>query len=201
MSADRNRIVQLMGELLIPFLGYFWWNWSLYFIFLFMFLDLISYHVLYYYKWRKIADFHSYRSVQPDFKQLTLHLVTLIVFLIGIFLGYSALLNHLEKTSESAEILRFITYRDMGFAQGYVLIPFIALQAWMSFRVEFLMKGKFATQSISALFREYLQNDILSVLLLAVFSAFYFFGVQWSLLYLFVGLLALLVYRLVEKRV
>ena len=51
-----QKYVQSFGDALIPILGYFFWNWNLYFIVLFYLLDLIASEVFMYFKSKKILQ-------------------------------------------------------------------------------------------------------------------------------------------------
>ena len=98
---QRNKLILLIGDVIIPILGYFFWNWNVYFIFLFLFLDLISYNILYYYKHRKIQRF---RDTSINKALFTLHASSLVITTTLLFVGYTYLFNSIQSTSYTTEI-------------------------------------------------------------------------------------------------
>ena len=60
MTANKVKLIQTLGELLIPLLGYFFWNWSFYFIALFYFLDLLASTCILPLKINKIEGYKTY---------------------------------------------------------------------------------------------------------------------------------------------
>lgn len=181
----RNKLILLLGEVLIPVLGYFWWDWNLYFIFLFLFLDLTAYNALYYFKYRKISEFNR---MKIDGIKFTTTFVTLLFFLFSVFVSYSFLFNTIQNTHYMDEMIRFFFYEDMGFAQGYILLPLIILTAYMSYKTEFLMQGEFTRMSSNRLSAIYIRDNFFALLLTSVFLFFFLLGWTNEALYFFSGL-------------
>ena len=53
---ERQLYIQILSNLLIPVLGFWLWNWNLYFIVLFYVLDILSSEVVVYLKSKKIGE-------------------------------------------------------------------------------------------------------------------------------------------------
>ena len=51
------KYIQLVGDAIIPILGFFFWDWNLYFILLFYFLDMLTKEVLLHLKSNKINQY------------------------------------------------------------------------------------------------------------------------------------------------
>jgi hypothetical protein len=64
----------------------------------------------------------------------------------------------------------------MGFAQGYILLPLVALTAWSSYKSEFIMMGGFTRISTVKLFRSYVVDLALILILFALFIVLYQVG-------------------------
>ena len=59
---QRVKYVQLFTEALIPLLGFFMWDWGLYFILLFYFIDITTDEVFSHLKSKKIVAFKMIRK-------------------------------------------------------------------------------------------------------------------------------------------
>lgn len=191
---QRNKLILLIGDVIIPILGYFFWNWNVYFIFLFLFLDLLSYNILYFYKHRKIQRF---RNASINKALFTLHASSLIITTTLLFVGYTYLFNSIQSTSYTTEIVAFFLYKDMGFAQGYILLPIIIITALMTYKTEFIMQGEFTRISIQQLFIRYLRDNLAALCLLGLFLLLYFLNVSSQALYFYLGILLFAAYKVV----
>ncbi len=191
---QRNKLILLLGDVLIPILGYFLWNWGLYFIFLFLFLDLLSYNILYYYKHRKIQRF---RNQSINTKQMIGHFGILFLTTTLIFIGYSYLFNTLQATNYTTEMVAFFMYKDMGFAQGYILLPIIILTALMTYKTEFILQGQFARLSIPQLFTSYLRDNLAALCLLGGFLLLFELQILTPAVYFYLGIALYALYKLV----
>ncbi|MBN9294861.1 MAG: hypothetical protein J0G96_12865 [Flavobacteriia bacterium] len=192
-----NKRVLIIGEALIPLLGYFFWNWNLYFIFLFMFLDLSAYNVLYFFKYRNILKYNQL----PDNNFLLLsHLLALFLLSILMFFGYTYVLNAVQQTFYRLEIIRFLKYEDMGFAQGYILLPLIVLTAFMNYKTEFILQRQFEKLRIRELFMSYLKDNFAAVILLLGFLLSYALGIKNEQFFFYTGLGIYFGYRFFSLR-
>lgn len=190
---QRNKLILLAGEVAIPILGYFFWSWNLYFIFLFMFLDLLSYNVLYWFKYKKINAFRAIQMIKFPFKQLA----TLLVLSGIIFVGYTYLLNKIQGTNFVQEMINFFFYKDMGFSQGYILLPLIIVSAYMSYKTEFVLLGKFTQLTVKQLNSEYLRNNLAGIVLLVILGLLELLNISNSAVYFYVGMGIYTVYKFV----
>ena len=87
----KPKYIQLVSEALIPLLGFFLWEWSLYFILLFYFIDLFIDEVIMHVKSKKIESFHFnklYKKQWVLFGILSSVLLFTVVALIQIALFY-----------------------------------------------------------------------------------------------------------------
>lgn len=183
------------GELLIPVLGYFFWNWNIYFIFLFMFLDLLAYNVLFAFKLKKIVIYQYGRITQK--RPFLIGGMLLLLFSTLIFTSYSWLFTHLLQTDFRQEIIDFLSYEDMGFPQGYILLPLIILMAYMNYKMEFLFLRKFMQIDQRQLLKDYLRDNIAAIILVVILGVCYLSGLNGQIYYLVIGLIIYLFYRVI----
>lgn len=193
---QRNKLILLVGEVAIPILGYFFWSWNLYFIFLFMFLDLLSYNVLFWFKCKKINAFRAVQVVKIPFRQLA----TLLILSGIIFVGYTYLFNKIQGTNFAQEMINFFFYKDMGFSQGYILLPLIVVSAYMSYKTEFVLLGKFTQLTVKQLNSEYVRNNLAGIVLLVVLGLLELLNISNSAVYFYVGMGIYTVYAFTRQK-
>ena len=164
--------IQLIGDSVIPLLGYFFWNWNLYFILIFYGLDLLTKEVLLHLKSMKINDFRKgENSHWGKFALTSSLLLSFSIFLIQLSMP------HIERNFDSVkELYAFWSLKDVGgIEQGYVLIPLIIFIGYFQYKMEFLKPGFFAKMSIQDLWNPHIK----SLLFILGFSALSFGLVQF----------------------
>ena len=147
MKRLNPKIFQLIGDAVIPLLGFFWWNWSLYFIVLFYLLDYLSNEVILNLKSKKITTFQEINSKSWIQKAS----LSFLLFLLGIILVHLSMKMLHPQIDFYKEFIEFLSYKDMGIAQGYFLIPLIVLVGFQRYKMEFLMPVRFKTLTIPTL--------------------------------------------------
>ncbi len=147
MKRLNPKIIQLIGDAVIPLLGFFWWNWSLYFIVIFYLLDYLSNEVILNLKSKKITTYQEIDS-KIWIKKASL---SFLLFILGIVLVHLSMKMLHPQIEFYKEFIQFLSYKDMGIAQGYFLIPLIALVGYQRYKMEFLMPARFKTQTIPTL--------------------------------------------------
>ncbi len=145
--------IQLLADLVLPLIGYYFWGWNVYFILFFFALDLVAQLYFTYLKSRKIVRFQQ---------------VNYPVFLLGsAFLGYltaSILLvifmPYIVKGSDFyKEFSSFLSYKEMGVPQLILLLPLIFVGGYMNYKVTFLQPKKYTTDNILFLWKDQLINS------------------------------------------
>lgn len=134
----RMRYIQLVGDALIPLLGFFWWNWSLYFIVLFYLADMLIAQVITVLKARKIAEFDHREN-----NYISRFILSLFLLLISAFLMHVAMRFFYPEINFTQEMIAFWEYEDMGIQQGYILLPLLILIAHQRYKLEFLMPARY----------------------------------------------------------
>lgn len=141
------KYIQLIGDALIPLLGFFWWNWSLYFIILFYLIDYLSNEVFLHVKSKKIVTVQKV-STSDWVKNGWISAFLLISCFVLIHLAIRSIHPEIQFTKE---IYKFWMYKDMGFEQGYILIPLIILVGFQRYKLEFIARNKHKTSSLNNL--------------------------------------------------
>jgi hypothetical protein len=144
------KVIQAIADAAIPLLGYFLWEWSLYFILLFYILDLVAAEIIAHLSTRKIREYRG--SQETDIKRPIFSFFLLLIFglLLHVFAGVAV-----QGIDFKKEALGFWFYEDMGIPQGYVFVPLIVFVAIQRYRMEFLMRGKFRTTTLSAFWSQH----------------------------------------------
>ncbi len=160
MNPIRLRLIQVVFEAAIPIIGYFYWNWTFYYILLFYLLDLLASTGFIFVKAKKIKE----NNPNSESAKL-LHLVASpILFLAGLVLAIGTIQNSHADFSFYKETIKFILLKDMGIAQGIFLIPLVIYAAYMNYKTQFLLQKKQFTLSIKDLFFHYFKGMLLCFL-------------------------------------
>lgn len=112
-----SRIQRIMAEVLLPLIGLFAWHWSFDFICWFYAIDVFLNAVV------GIVRHREFR----DAMGLTLPWFELILVIALIVWSGNGIWPSFKN---------FLAYKDMGIAQGYILIPLIILNEWMRWKLE-----------------------------------------------------------------
>lgn len=147
MMKPKIRVVQLLLEAAIPVLGYLVWEWNLYFILLFYFLDLFADFVITNLKSKKILDAQGGR--QSDWIKWSF--ITLLTLLISIAMIHLAVFSRQPNINFINEAIAFWEYEELGLAQGFVLLPLVFLAAFQQYKMEFLLPARYRTQALKML--------------------------------------------------
>lgn len=184
MTFNQRQNFKSIADAVIPLLGFFAWNWSIYFIFLFYILDLITREVIFHLKARKINDFQKTPRIEYG-KQKSFGLALMIIIILMMHL-VSWLLN--PKIEFVHEIISFLTYTEMGIPQGFILVPLVALAGYMQFKTEFVLPEMFKKMTIQKLLTQHVRSSLYLVLLglFILVISFFVKNNQWLILVLIV---------------
>jgi hypothetical protein len=160
--------IQLLSNLLIPVLGFWMWNWSLYFILLFYILDIVSSEMVHFLKIRKIKTIQK-QSVIPVPTKVYSFVSLLFIAVIIVEINIGMKLYHPELVF-GKEIWDFLMYKEMGIPQGFVLLPLVGLMAYTSYKAEFLMPKLYLHQAEKPLWKYHLKAHFLLLAFCAVLT-------------------------------
>ncbi|MGB0914944.1 MAG: hypothetical protein ACPGVI_02680 [Crocinitomicaceae bacterium] len=156
------KYIQLFSDALIPILGFFLWNWSLYFILLFYFIDFITDEVILHLKSKKIIQSQNV-SNSIWWKH---GIVSFTVFTLLLLIIHFAMVFIDDGINFWTEAVAFWNYEELGIKQGVLFIPLVFLVGYMQFRMEFLLPARYKTADLSILWRKHIAA-LLSMIALA----------------------------------
>ncbi len=133
------KYLMLFSDALIPILGFFVWDWSLYFILLFYIIDLLAREVITHVKTRKI---YSDQGLKKRSKWIRNGLISAVLLLLVFILVHVAVFFIQPGIHFIKEVQLFWAYKELGVQQGYLLVPLVGYAAYAQYKMQFLMTGK-----------------------------------------------------------
>lgn len=121
----------LIGDVALPLAGFFFWDWGFYFIALFFLFD-ISFRSVFLNKRVKLLPSMVFEN------RFVLKGVLLTVF--EILALHILVILSISSIDFVSEFWSFLTYQEIGVAQGVVLLPLLILNEFMRIRNEQKMK-------------------------------------------------------------
>ncbi len=185
------KYIEVLGDTIIPLLGYFLWEWNLYFIVLYFILELIFSEAFLHLKFAKIYTFQKVNKswLLPGITDF--FALTSLIFLMHV--GFTFLIPTIDFKTQ---ISLFLSYEDMGIAQGYILFPLLFISGYQKYKMEFLRLKKYETDTIQNLWKSQFVKYFFVLLLIGFCSIMMLIGINNSLIYLAVILLASACYKI-----
>lgn len=148
---NKLKFIQAIGEAFIPLLGFFYFEWNLYFIILFYFIDLVTTEVFLHLKVNQILKFQSVRSYPKKWKLNTLINSLLVLIILAGTHFVIALLY--PGISFKQEFVDFVMYEEAGIPipQGFILLPIVIFGNYQQYKTMFLRPKLYQRQSWSFL--------------------------------------------------
>lgn len=166
--------IQLIGNLIIPILGFWLWNWSLYFILLFYILDLFASEMVVYLKINKIKKVGRVDELKSP--TLTFALISFLFLTVCIILFHIGILVLHPDINFKNEVWSFLTYKELGIQQWVLLFPLVVLMAISSFKMEFVVPKLFLHQKEKEVWKARLKEHFLllsfTAILIFIVAAF-----------------------------
>ena len=156
---QRVKYIQLFTEALIPLLGFFMWDWGLYFIPLFYFIDILTDEIFSHLKSKKIVEF----KMTPKNEWIKLGVLSGAILILSIFVIHLATLSLFPHIDFITQIINFWTYEELGIQQGYLLVPILVFGGYQQYKMNFLMPKKFRTKSIKNLWQAKIQASVVQI--------------------------------------
>ena len=166
------KYVQLVGDAVIPLLGFFLWDWSLYFILLFYFLDLLSTEIIIHLKSKKTVDFQGNIKLKSEW--IKWGITSFVSLGFAIVMIHFAIYFIVPGIDFSQEAVNFWSYEEMGIQQGYILLPLVFLVSFQQYKMMFLMTGRFRNNQLILMWKKH----VLPLLLIIAFAGICL-GISW----------------------
>lgn len=120
-------ISALLGDVALPLIGFLFWDWGFYFISLFFLFDLI------------FRTLFIKRRLKPIDELKNRNIIIFKAFLftfLEVILIHCIVVGAFPHTNVGDSFIYFLTYEEMGIAQGVVLLPLLLLNEAMKIRNE-----------------------------------------------------------------
>lgn len=132
---QQQKYIQLFADALLPLLGFFFWHWNLYFIVLFYLIDALGAMVFTH------IEANNIQTIQKNGNQAWLIFggISTTLFFIVLVVIHLLMLKIQPEIQFKNELIAFWQYEDMGFAQGYLLIPLLVFAGYQRYKMEFLI--------------------------------------------------------------
>ena len=196
MKPAQLRIFQALSDLAIPLLGFFLWNWDFYFILLFLLLDYFVFCVFSFVKERKID---SHQGIPHRFNlQNFLLTVLLVAASLAILFPAISIINPAFDIAK--DTWAFLAYKDMGIAQGTVLLPLLIFGGYVQYKMQFLVPRKFATLSKTEVWKMHFMTILLVLSASGLLLGTAFLIVFPSIVYILALIFGVAAYRFFYSR-
>ena len=155
------KIIQIVGDGILPLLGFFYWNWSLYFILLFYFLDLIIKEVLLHFKTNKVKIVQHHNESSFNKKWFLKGGLSFFILVLSTVLIHITIHIIHPEFSASKEIIAFLTYTELGIPQGIILVPLIVFMGYVQFKNEFIKPKRYLTLKFEFLWKQHFTSNLM----------------------------------------
>lgn len=150
----KAKYIQLTSEALIPLLGFFLWGWSLYFIILFYFIDMVVDEGIIHAKANKIVKYNLKKEKKKSW--LGYGIISAAVFIVSVTVIHFSLYFICEGIEFKQETMAFWEYKELGIKQGYLLVPLVFFVGYQQYRMEFLMLARYRNTTLSNLWKRHI---------------------------------------------
>ena len=139
MNKQTAFIVQLIGELAIPLLGYFLWDWSLLFILLFYLIENLFFS---FFRIETVREIKKLVLKKDQPRDLKLQFKSLYLWVIECVLVHLFILVIYQNLSVTKEWIHFFMYQDLGIPQGIILLPLLYFASRMKMKQDIFLTIK-----------------------------------------------------------
>ncbi len=197
MTPKNALIVQTLLEALLPVAGYLFWNWDTSFILQFYLLDWLLFYGLTLAKARKRAHYHP----DADERRLAFRnaLLGALLLIATTALVWNLLPRLQQPFSWSERIWAFLSYEDLGMAQGLFLIPLILLNGIMLYKSQFIRLNLFAKLDMQQITNGLTKQGLLLLGAAGIFFGFSFFTSYPPEAVLFAAIGGTMIYRFLAR--
>jgi hypothetical protein len=155
---QQSKIIQLIGDLSIPILGYYFWDWNIYFILFFYILDVLISTIFTFVKTHKINQY------QHTNKWPWVHIgLILFGYIITFYLLYFLIYQIYPKTDLTYQLKEFMMHKDLGLPQWILLFPLLIFGGYSLYRITFLMPKTYEKIQVKSLWHEHIQVFLLII--------------------------------------
>lgn len=144
---NRLSLVNAIAEAVIPIMGLLFFDWGIYFILLFYFIDLVATEVFVYIKVNNIIHFQKIDfPFSLRYGRLIFNSVLMLLVIIISQIAVYFIVPGIDFTNQ---IVEFLSYEEAGLPipQGYILLPLVILGNYQQYKAMFVKTGVFKMRS------------------------------------------------------
>ena len=153
--------LQLFADALIPLMGLFLWDWSLYFMLLFYFLDLFSNEIIVHLKASKTIVFQGRNGAKKNW--LKWGIISSCSLALAVIMIHFAVYFISSGIDFKSETISFLNYEEMGIKQGYLLVPLVFFVSYQQYKMTFLMPARFRNNQLNVMWKKHIIPLILII--------------------------------------
>ncbi len=189
---------QYCAEAIIPLLGYYYWNWGWYFILLFIILDAVAKEAVLHLKSKKIYETQGGGEALSIWKKEGIKSAAMSLIVLFMLHGMYYM-SHIN-VDFSSELYSFFSYKEMGIAQGWVLVPLVFLNVWAQYKFTFLKLGLHTKTQLSQLWLQHVKYKIFILILVVVGALIHTLIHLDDLLFVWILVLLPFIYMVITRR-
>lgn len=141
------KLISGAGELIIPILLFYWWNWDLHYILLFLYIDSFASIIIAYLKERKILATQGKKGLS---KNLLKQVIRYLTFgLIGIIIYELAILNLYPQMNLWTSFINFLWEKELGIPQIALLLPLLFWVNYQQYQMLFIRSRQYQMLPLS----------------------------------------------------
>lgn len=162
MNLRRLVYVQAVGDAVIPVVAFLFFDWALYFILLYYFIDLIISEITVHFKIKKVLRFRKGHSYYKSELKRGAYLSMFLMFAF-IVLCHLAMDRYAYNINFSKEFIAFLQYKELGvpIPQGLLLIPILLLANYQQYQMIFIRNEQFRFLLPTQLMESKLRQNII----------------------------------------
>lgn len=168
MTKKGIELISAVLEGIIPVLGYFLWDWNIYFVLVFYLFDYLVNQVLFSLKTHKVLYKPGYfkgkdTSLRSNFLKIFLLQLMVAGLVLSLF-GFATLeissttIKDFSLLDQSSD---FFWYRELGIPQGFLLIPLFILMGYAFYKMKFLMPRLYIVLEFNKFNRQFFMGQAL----------------------------------------
>ncbi|WP_107039415.1 hypothetical protein [Brumimicrobium mesophilum] len=144
---NRLKLANAIGEAILPILGLLFFDWGIYFILLYYFIDLVVTEVFMYIKVNKIVQ--NQKINFPFSTRYGRLIVNSAIMFLVIIISHFAVYHIVPGIDFPYQIIEFLSYEEAGLPipQGYILLPLVLLGNYQQYNTMFIKTGLYQRQS------------------------------------------------------
>jgi len=200
MQKINPKIVQLIGDVTIPLLGYFVWEWSLYFIVVFFIIDLAIKDIYAIKKSTLIIHSQHFNQQTPKIKNIKYIIISNLILSAIIVISHLFFYDFFENFKLNEELYTFMMYKELGIPQIFFLIPLLYFGTNLQYKMEFIKPKHYLTINYQKFWKKQIISSstiLFATIIFFIIEANTNMGEAFYLLSLLIGMI---IYRTIQLK-